>query len=76
MSPSGCGDDLQIEGTAMRRRGVIGVDVNGGGGISISPTSQFWDELEELRREQEALKDRSDRYGCLSDQLSLFPELE
>jgi hypothetical protein len=55
----------------IRRRGVIGVDVNGGGGISISPTSPFWDKLEQLRREQEEEKERRDRYGSLKDQLSL-----
>ena len=46
----------------MRTTGVIGIDVNGGGGIYISPTSLFWDEMEERR----------DRYGCLKDKLWLI----
>jgi hypothetical protein len=46
----------------MRTTGVIGIDVNGGGGIYISPTSPFWDEMEERR----------DRYGCLKDKLWLI----
>jgi hypothetical protein len=60
----------------MRRRGVIGVDVNGGGGIYIPPTSSFWDRVEELEREQEAKQVRRDAYGCLNDQLSLFSNLD
>jgi hypothetical protein len=55
----------------MRRKPVIAVDVNGGGGIYIPATSPFWDELEELRRKQEAERDRRGRYGCLDDQLAI-----
>lgn len=58
-------------GQRMRTTGVIVADPNGGGGIYISPTSPFWDELEELQREQGEAKERRARYGCLTDQLCL-----
>jgi hypothetical protein len=35
----------------------------------------IWDKAEELQRQQEEEKERRDRYGCLKDQMSLFPEL-